>query len=146
MRQSGGWRWEVGGGGEFRLDYEADTLDPADAAVHLWYCPCNPTMATGEREENYRVPLTSTLPFFGGRRWWWTCPLTINGRACGRRVAKLHLPPGGRLFGCRVCHGLTFRSCQESHRHDRLFRLLARGMGCDFKTAEEVMRKFAERC
>jgi hypothetical protein len=28
-------------------------------------------------------------------------------------VGKLYLPPGARYFGCRRCHELTYRSCQE---------------------------------
>ncbi len=53
-------------------------------------------------------------------RWWFACPLVVNGRACGRRVRMLYLPPNGRYFGCRGCHDLTYRSCQESHQYDRL--------------------------
>ena len=58
------------------------------------------------------VQLQTTHPYFGGQRWWFTCPLAIAGTACNRRAAKLHLPPGGRHFGCRACHDLTYRSCQ----------------------------------
>jgi len=32
----------------------------------------------------------------------------------GHRVAKLYLPPGGRLFGSRDGHGLTYAFCQAS--------------------------------
>ena len=28
-------------------------------------------------------------------------------------MGKLYLPPGARYFGCRRCHELTYRSCQE---------------------------------
>ena len=36
----------------------------------------------------YVVQLWSTECRFGGRRWWFECPLT------GRRVTKLYLPTG----------------------------------------------------
>ena len=58
---------------------------------------------------------------FGGRRWWFVCPLVVNGRACNRRACKLYLPPGGRYFGCRTCHRLTYRSAQEAHQAERVF-------------------------
>jgi hypothetical protein len=58
-------------------------------------------------------------------------PLIVNGRSCGRRVGKRYLPPGARYFGCRRCHDLTYTSCQESHRYDRLFKSLAADTGVD---------------
>ncbi|MCA9947859.1 MAG: hypothetical protein KC449_30465, partial [Anaerolineales bacterium] len=51
---------------------------------------------------------------FGGHRYWFICPLTANGRYCGRRVGKLYLAPGSRYFACRHCQNLTYRSSQES--------------------------------
>jgi hypothetical protein len=54
--------------------------------------------------------LTATRPHFGGRRWWFLCP------SCGRRVGKLYLPPNEKIFACRLCHGLTYRSSQTSHK------------------------------
>jgi len=62
------------------------------------------------------VVVQITHPYFGGVRWWFTCPCTVNCRVCGRRVRKLYLPPGARYFGCRHCHDLTYRSVQE---HDK---------------------------
>lgn len=53
--------------------------------------------------------LIPTRPNYGGQRWWFRCP------SCDGRVRKLFLPPGGSSFGCRHCHRLTYRSCQESH-------------------------------
>lgn len=60
--------------------------------------------------------LVVTRPPLGGTRWWWCCPLAVDGRPCGRRVQKLYLPPSARVFGCRSCHRLTYRSSQE---HDK---------------------------
>lgn len=79
--------------------------------------------------EDVRVPvrLQTTPTQFGGRRWWFTCPLAVNGVACNRRAGKLHLPPGGRYFGCRKCHNLTYRSCQEAHQSERVCAWLGFG-------------------
>ena len=67
------------------------------------------------------ISLVTTNTRFGGLRWWLKCPLAINGRPCQRRAGKLYLPPGGRYFGCRECHGLAYRSSQEAHQEERLF-------------------------
>jgi len=78
------------------------------------------------------IRLQTTRPHLGGVRWWFTCPLISNGVACERRMAKLYLPPRDRLFGCRTCHDLTYRSCQQAHQTERLLgdaryqRLMAR--------------------
>jgi hypothetical protein len=77
-------------------------------------------------QEDIRLPvrLQTTRPTLGGQRWWFACPLQ-----CGRRVGKLYLPAGGRLFGCRRCYDLTYESSQVAHRTarflDRAERLLA---------------------
>src|SRR5262245_37562472 len=84
------------------IAYEVDTLDLPTAQVRLRY---NLTR-TGESLD-YAVDLQTTPAGFGGVRWWFTCPLVVNGRACQRRVGKLYLPPGGRYFGCRHCYRLT---------------------------------------
>jgi hypothetical protein len=55
----------------------------------------------------YPVLLDWTPCGFGGRRVWWRCP----ARGCGRRVAILY---GGRIFACRDCHRLDFRSQREA--------------------------------
>ncbi|CAA9292487.1 MAG: hypothetical protein AVDCRST_MAG93-4009 [uncultured Chloroflexia bacterium] len=69
--------------------------------------------------------LQTTRPNFGGVRWWFSCPRTVDGEECGRRVGKLYLPPGGRYFACRLCLGLSYESCQKSHHRDGLLALMA---------------------
>lgn len=104
----------------------------------LSYRPCR--RAEG-RELTEQVRLLATKPHFGGVRWWFACPFSSKDREpCGHRVGKLYLPPGERWFGCRRCHALTYKSSQESHRHDRLCALMA---GEDSgKTFEAVKRTF----
>ncbi len=88
---------------------ELDLRDPETPWVILRY-----SLAwTGEAIECL-IPLVTTRPSLGGLRRWFACPL------CGRRVGKLYLPPGKQYLGCRVCFGLTYRSCQESHKVDLL--------------------------
>ena len=73
-------------------------------------------------DSNYTVGAVSTSPTYGGRRWWWLCPLNHRARgACNRRVGKLYLPSGASYFGCRHCYELSYTSAQE---HDpRVSRL-----------------------
>ena len=70
------------------------------------------------------IVLQSTRPFFGGSRWWFSCPLMQKDKPCMQRVSMLYLPTGSLYFGCRHCHDLTYRSCQENHRRDFLVDLL----------------------
>ncbi len=75
--------------------------------------------ADGERM-HYTVSLVSTVPHYGGRRWWLKCPIK------GIRVAKLYLPPDATKFASRQAYDLTYRSCQVSGSVGRLYRRLAR--------------------
>jgi hypothetical protein len=54
-----------------------------------------------------------------GLRPYFICPGVVNGVACGRRVAKLHLSL--RYFLCRHCHRLGHAS-QSEDAWDRAFR------------------------
>lgn len=65
------------------------------------------------------IHLKATKTNFGGQRWWFQCPLIVEGVPCERRVSKLHLPPGAQYFGCRHCHELTYQSSQTAHQTDR---------------------------
>lgn len=71
----------------------------------------------GEKpSQNYRIQLDSTACHFGGVRWWFRCPLSINNRVCNRRCRILYLPSNSDYFGCRECHDLTYESRQQ-HRN-----------------------------
>jgi hypothetical protein len=121
VRMAGTWRWTYPGGRRFSVDYEVDTFDPEEPFAQLWY---GWVWGSGEPEwADYRVDLTATWPHLGGLRWWFVCPLLVDGVACRRRVGKLYLPPRGRYFGCRHCHRLTYTSCQE---HDKRVDALRR--------------------
>ena len=78
------------------------------ARVILNYRNQRPQRNNGEWEDmNYDVALTWTDCRFGGKRPWWRCPAV----GCGRRVAVLY---GGRVFACRHCHQLAYRSQREA--------------------------------
>jgi hypothetical protein len=107
------WHWlnAITGERVSSLSYEVDTTNPAYSWIRLSYT----ITRTGDKVD-YTLRLTSTRPYFGGLRWWFICPLSVNGRSCNRRVGKIYLPPSGRYFGCRHCYDLTYRSSQEADK------------------------------
>ncbi len=85
------------------------------------------------RSLNYSIDLQTTPTPWGALRYWLTCP------ACGRRVGKVYLPQGDHVFACRLCHDLAYRSNQEQHEFDGLYRLLARQVGLDFAGVKAIL-------
>jgi hypothetical protein len=78
--------------------------------LHASFSTC---AATGDEVPiNQEFVLLSTPAYFGGVRYWLSCPLHNDGR----KFRVLYLPPGSRQFGCRQCHNLTYRSCLVSNR------------------------------
>ncbi len=61
------------------------------------------------RPISYPVYLITTPCNYGKHRFWFICPLTVNDKYCGKRVATLYKPPSSSYFGCRHCHNLTYR-------------------------------------
>ncbi|MFC4174166.1 hypothetical protein ACFOYU_19305 [Microvirga sp. GCM10011540] len=54
-----------------------------------------------------RIHLVTTTPPYGGRRWWFVCPST------GRRVMKLYLPYGARIFASQKAYRLGYAVQRE---------------------------------
>ena len=108
------------------IGYEASLEDPETAWARLHYT------ANGTARD-YRVRLEATPCLYGGRRWWWVCPVS------GRRVAKLHLPPGATIFAARKVYRLAYRSQREvpiDRTHARQARLY-RKLGGDYCQYEQ---------
>lgn len=96
------------------VGFQADLSDPGAAWLRLHYTT---TKRDGTKLAcDYRIVLTTTVPNFGGVRWWFVCPLT------GRLAAKLYLPPGAERFASRR----AFRMAYESQRDKPLFRAQSR--------------------
>jgi len=118
------WRRVSTGEQTASIGYHVNTLTGEPPTIRLYYTHTRRGEDHGE-DLDYRVGLTTTPLPWGGVRWWFVCPLLVNGRSCGRRVGKLYLPPEGRYFGCRHCYDLTY----ESTRRPRwLARLSAAGL------------------
>jgi len=57
---------------------------------------------------NPTVELTTTPCNFGGKRYWFLCPI------CYSRVGALYLPRGDVHFACRDCNDITYDSRSRS--------------------------------
>jgi hypothetical protein len=98
---------------EFPLEIAIDLSDSKNPFLELTHETRD--YREGDRVELYRVRLAWTMPTYGGRRWWFECPITR------RVVAKLYLPNGGHRFWSRRAYRLGY-ACQRETRHDRLLR------------------------
>ena len=85
------------------------------------------------------ISITTTPCHYGGVRHWFLCPAVVDGVLCEDRVGVLYLPPAAKVFGCRCCYGLTYESCQQSHKYDRVFDHLDR-LDEDNLTINQVLR------
>jgi hypothetical protein len=81
--------------------------------------------STGPHSTRYLIEITSSPCAFGGRRFWFRCPMTRDGVACDRRILRLYLPPGGQMLGCRHCYDLRHQSSQI---HDKRMDALAKDL------------------
>jgi len=69
---------------------------------------------TGKKTDyDYKINLATTPCHFGGVRYWFICPLSVNGVYCGRRTGSLYLASSGNYFGCRHCYNLSYESRNE---------------------------------
>lgn len=130
----GRWSWNYPGKEPHaHIGYEANLIDPDAATIRLIYT------VRGEPMDCV-VHLVWTEPRYGGRRWWFLCPLVRRDGGPPRRVAKLHLPPGGRYFGSRETYRLAYRSSQENGKFRSLHRRLAAQMGTDAATIRAALK------
>jgi len=86
------------------------------------------------------IPITTTPCYYGGVRYWFLCPAVVDGLLCENRVGKLYLPPGGKVFACRHCYGLTYESCQKSHKYDRIIDHIPDDLDLEGLNLTQVLR------
>ncbi|MGO8718713.1 MAG: hypothetical protein ACLQMO_05785 [Acidobacteriaceae bacterium] len=111
------WRYETDGPSLATLSYEIKTDASGNRSLRIY------SQIIGTRPlwvvRQHTIPLLSSLPHFGGERFWFRC-------ACGRRVGRLYLRGGAPEFRCRQCLGLTYESAQS---HDARVYEMARCPG-----------------
>src|SRR3989344_3872940 len=85
LRAGGGWcsggiKWAYGiSGNESSIGFTVTTNESEADNIRLQYTHTN--RWTGEKESmDYRIELTTTSCNYGGKRYWFICPLTKNGK------------------------------------------------------------------
>jgi len=115
--QYGGIKWTYASNESsigFSVEKENWGTTQETAYVRLKYTHTN--QWTREKEDmDCKVGLTTTPCNYGGRRYWFVCPLTKNGKYCGRRVGVLFSI--GKWFGCRHCGGIAYAKQMEGGRY-----------------------------
>jgi hypothetical protein len=113
--QNGTLKWTRGSGevnGSIGFEVHLDPDFESQNYIRLIYT-CSNRFSEQKKDLDYKIKLVKTPCYFGGFRYWFICPLVVNGIPCERRVAKLYAGVRGEYFGCRYCYNLTFRSCKE---------------------------------
>ena len=64
---------------------------------------------------DYKIYLTSTVPNYGGKRWWFICPVL----GCGKRVGVLYM---GSIFACRHCCNFAYSTQNETPPFRHLYK------------------------
>jgi hypothetical protein len=106
--------WSRNGEKIASIGYRVISEEAMPSAIQLTY-------TWRDKNINYLVDLITTPLPWGGHRYWFACP----NSNCHRRAANLYLPPGTPYFACRLCHDLTYKSCQQKGEFDGVFKSLA---------------------
>ena len=113
--QYGGIKWTYGmSGNESSVSFTITTNGSEGDNIKLQYTHTN--RETDETENmDYRVELATTPCNYGGKRYWFICPLTKNEKYCGRRVGVLFRI--GKWYGCRHCGNIAYAKQFEGGKY-----------------------------
>jgi hypothetical protein len=106
--------WSTNGEVIASISYRVEAGEDGPSGLRFMYTITDNDTGV-KKDYNYLIPIVSTSCNYGGKRWWYICPLIVNGRSCHRRCRVVYMPPGSEYFGCRDCHQLTYESRQR-HR------------------------------
>jgi len=117
--QSGGISWSYGYSDNkssisFSIIKDSWGTTEEKAFINLRYTHTN--HYTNVKEDmDYKIELSTTPCRYGGKRYWFTCPLSKNGRYCGKRVGVLFSI--GKWFGCRHCGEIAYQKQMEGGKY-----------------------------
>ena len=107
------WTW---GDSQSNIGFSVRTTGKDEDAGHI---ELTYTVIDGQSEEktemHYKIKLVTTLCNYGGKRYWFECPITVEDEYCGRRIGVIY--SFGRLFGCRHCANVAYRAQFESGKY-----------------------------
>lgn len=121
----GSLSWTCGGQPSGNINYTCDMRHPEHSFLELRFTVTD-RWSNEKTDYKQHIPITYTVPNYGGRRYWLICP------ANGRRVGKLYCPPGGHTFASRTAWRLGYHSQRIGTRDkpfEALFRLQKK-LGC----------------
>ena len=88
------------GKNDFGTPYESAYIELRYTHTSSW---------TSEKSDmDYKIQLTTTPCKYGGKRYWFVCPLHKNQQYCGRRVGVIY--GIGKWYGCRHCGEIAYAS------------------------------------
>lgn len=123
---SGSLSWTRRGEPSGNISYTCDMRD-LDAAMLELKFKVTPRTTGKATDHHQKIPLSYTVPHYGGKRWWMHCPVNQM------RVGKLYVPTGGDIFASRKAWRLGYHSQRISDR-ERPFEALNRlqkRLGCE---------------
>jgi hypothetical protein len=130
----GGIEWTHGWSeNKSSIGFTVITNGSEDDNIKLQYV--NTSTSSGEKENiEYKVSLATTACNYGGKRYWFICPLSKNGRYCGRRVGVFF--GIGKWFGCRHCGQIAYNSQMQGGRYKGFVSIP------DIDRAEEKVKRY----
>lgn len=129
--RSGNVTWSRNGVVTSTISVFSTIFEEGEPKLSVDYTSSSTYQGQKEIEHYYQVKLVSQPCNFGGKRWYFTCPLTPGGLPCNRRVSVLYINNG--ILGCRHCHNLAY----ESQNRSGLYRYYDGGyVGIGFKIDE----------
>src|SRR3989344_2063829 len=103
---AGSLKWTYSGSGAESSVGINVMVSESESYLRIYYTQ---TDEDGNKKDfDYKIPITTTPCYFGGKRYWFICPWYANKVYCGRRVGVLYL--GDKYFACRHCYHLTYNS------------------------------------
>lgn len=115
-QRSGGITWTYGANkSSIGFTVSKDNWGTPEEKTYLKLNYTNTSRGTGERENmDYGVELATTPCNYGGKRYWFICPLSKDRQYCGRRVGVIYSI--GKWFGCRYCGEVAYNSQMSGGR------------------------------
>lgn len=107
-RRYGGIKWTMGSW-ENNINFWVSTGENEDESGYVELMYTVTVNSTGEKTEMcYKISLTTTRCNYGGKRYWFICPLSKNGVYCGKRVGVIYSVD--KWFGCRDCADVAYQA------------------------------------
>ncbi len=117
--QSGGITWTYGyseNKSSINFSIIRNDLDTPEERAYINLRYTNTNRYSGEKDDmDYKIELTTTPCRYGGKRYWFICPLSKNGKYCGRRVGVIF--GIGKWFGCRHCGNIAYSKQMEGGKY-----------------------------